>query len=79
MYKRQLLVFCVQLKLIPVWDANHQNYVLPVIALAADVYKRQNYDRVKLAYDALTKGEGLTAQSGPEGIQASYDLSLIHI
>ena len=32
-----------------------------------------NYDRVKLAYDALTKGEGLTAQSGPEGIQASYD------
>ena len=30
-----------------------------------------NYDRVKLAYDALTKGEGLTAQSGPEGIQAS--------
>ena len=32
-----------------------------------------NYDRVKLAYDALTKGEGLTASSGPEGIQASYD------
>ena len=32
-----------------------------------------NYDRVKLAYDALTRGEGLTAQSGPEGIQASYD------
>lgn len=32
-----------------------------------------NYDRVKLAYDALTKGEGLTAASGPEGIQASYD------
>ncbi len=32
-----------------------------------------NYDRVKLAYDALTKGEGLTAVSGPEGIQASYD------
>lgn len=32
-----------------------------------------NYDRVKLAYDALTKGEGLTAQSGPEGIQESYD------
>ncbi len=30
-----------------------------------------NYDRVKLAYDALTKG--LTAASGPEGIQASYD------
>ena len=30
-----LLVFCVQLKWIPVWDANHQNYVLPVIALAA--------------------------------------------
>ncbi len=32
-----------------------------------------NYDRVKLAYDALTKGEGLTAAGGPEGIQASYD------
>lgn len=32
-----------------------------------------NYDRVKLAYDALTRGEGLTAASGPEGIQASYD------
>ena len=32
-----------------------------------------NYDRVKLAYDALTKGEGLTAESGPAGIQASYD------
>lgn len=32
-----------------------------------------NYDRVKLAYDALTKGEGLTADSAPDGIQASYD------
>ncbi|MDE5909812.1 MAG: 2,3-bisphosphoglycerate-independent phosphoglycerate mutase [Lachnospiraceae bacterium] len=32
-----------------------------------------NYDRVHLAYDALTKGEGLTATSGPDGIQASYD------
>ncbi len=32
-----------------------------------------NYDRVKLAYDALTKGEGLKAARGPEGIQASYD------
>ena len=32
-----------------------------------------NYDRVKLAYDALTKGEGLTADGGPAGIQASYD------
>ncbi len=30
-----LLVFCVELKLIPVWDANHQSYVLPVIALSA--------------------------------------------
>ena len=27
-----------------------------------------NYDRVKLAYDALTKGEGLTAPSATEGI-----------
>ena len=32
-----------------------------------------NYDRVQLAYNALTKGEGLTAESGPAGIQASYD------
>ena len=32
-----------------------------------------NYDRVEKAYAALTKGEGLTAQSGPAGIQASYD------
>ena len=32
-----------------------------------------NYDRVKLAYDALTKGEGFTAESGPAGIAASYD------
>lgn len=32
-----------------------------------------NYDRVKLAYDAMTKGEGLTAESGVFGIQASYD------
>ncbi len=32
-----------------------------------------NYDRVKLAYDALTKGEGLTAASGVAAIQESYD------
>jgi len=32
-----------------------------------------NYNRVKTAYDALTKGEGATAESGPEAIQASYD------
>lgn len=32
-----------------------------------------NYDRVKLAYDALTKGEGLTAESAPSAIQESYD------
>ncbi len=32
-----------------------------------------NYNRVEMAYDALTKGEGLTAESGPAGIQASYD------
>lgn len=32
-----------------------------------------NYDRVERAYNALTKGEGETAQSGPGGIQASYD------
>lgn len=32
-----------------------------------------NYDRVKLAYDAMTKGEGLTAACGVCGIQQSYD------
>ena len=32
-----------------------------------------NYDRVQLAYNALTKGEGLSAMSGPAGIQESYD------
>ena len=32
-----------------------------------------NYDRIKLAYDALTKGEGHTATSGPAAIQSSYD------
>jgi len=32
-----------------------------------------NYDRIKLAYDALTKGEGLKASSATEAIQSSYD------
>ncbi|MBQ9991661.1 MAG: 2,3-bisphosphoglycerate-independent phosphoglycerate mutase [Lachnospiraceae bacterium] len=32
-----------------------------------------NYDRVKLAYDALTRGEGNRGISGPAAIQASYD------
>ncbi|MDE7253353.1 MAG: 2,3-bisphosphoglycerate-independent phosphoglycerate mutase [Acetatifactor sp.] len=32
-----------------------------------------NWDRVKLAYDALTKREGLTAKCGICGIQESYD------
>ncbi len=32
-----------------------------------------NWDRVKLAYDAMTKGEGLTAPCGICAIQASYD------
>lgn len=32
-----------------------------------------NYDRVELAYNALTKGVGEVASSGPEGIQVSYD------
>lgn len=32
-----------------------------------------NYDRVKLAYDAMTKGEGLTAACGVCAIQNSYD------
>ncbi len=30
-----LLVFCMQLKLVPVWDPNKPNYLLPIIALAA--------------------------------------------
>ena len=33
----------------------------------------KNWDRVKLAYDALTKGEGVLADSATAGIQASYD------
>ncbi len=32
-----------------------------------------NYDRVKCAYDALTKGIGQTANSAADGVQASYD------
>ena len=32
-----------------------------------------NYDRVQLAYDAMTKGEGLTAASAIAAIQESYD------
>ncbi len=32
-----------------------------------------NYDRVVKAYDALTKGEGVTAPSAQAAIQASYD------
>ena len=32
-----------------------------------------NYDRVKIAYDALTKAEGPRGCSGPAAIQASYD------
>ena len=32
-----------------------------------------NYDRVQLAYDTMTKGEGLTAASATAAIQESYD------
>lgn len=32
-----------------------------------------NYNRVQLAYDAMTAGKGVTAESGVAGIQASYD------
>lgn len=32
-----------------------------------------NYDRVKLAYDALTKGEGKKESSATAAVQASYD------
>ena len=32
-----------------------------------------NYDRVEKAYNAMTKGIGETAVSGPAGIQSSYD------
>ena len=30
-----LMIFCIQLKLLPVWDASNKSLVLPVIALAA--------------------------------------------
>lgn len=30
-----LLIFCIELKWFPVWDANNTNYTLPIIALAA--------------------------------------------
>ncbi|MDO4648424.1 MAG: ABC transporter permease [Eubacteriales bacterium] len=30
-----LMIFCIQLKILPVWSASNQNIVLPVIALAA--------------------------------------------
>lgn len=30
-----LLVFCIKLQWVPVWQADNQNYILPVIALAA--------------------------------------------
>jgi 2,3-bisphosphoglycerate-independent phosphoglycerate mutase len=33
-----------------------------------------NYERTKIAYDALTKGEGVKADSAPAAIQASYDI-----
>ncbi|MEF9953702.1 MAG: 2,3-bisphosphoglycerate-independent phosphoglycerate mutase [Clostridium sp.] len=33
----------------------------------------KNWDREKLAYDAMTKGEGGKAESATAGIQASYD------
>ncbi len=29
-----MLVFCIQLKIVPVWSTNNPNYVLPVIALS---------------------------------------------
>ncbi|MCF0134993.1 MAG: 2,3-bisphosphoglycerate-independent phosphoglycerate mutase [Lachnospiraceae bacterium] len=32
-----------------------------------------NYDRVQKAYDAMTKGEGETAEGGSKGIRASYE------
>ena len=32
-----------------------------------------NYDRVQIAYNALTKGVGETAQSAPQAVQNSYD------
>jgi 2,3-bisphosphoglycerate-independent phosphoglycerate mutase len=33
-----------------------------------------NYDRTKIAYDALTKGIGVEGSSAPAAIQASYDI-----
>lgn len=32
-----------------------------------------NYDRVQIAYNALTAGEGVTAESAPAAVQNSYD------
>ena len=57
---------------------NHMNQIgLGEIAVISGRYyamdRDNNYDRVKLAYDAMTKGEGLTAPCGICGIQASYD------
>ena len=39
----------------------------------------KNYDRVKYAYDAMTKGEGVKAASAAEGIQAFRKQSLRNI
>mgnify|MGYP002508898119 CR=1 FL=1 len=49
----------------------HNNRVVSGRYYAMD--RDNNYDRVQLAYDALTKGEGLQADSATGAIQESYD------
>jgi 2,3-bisphosphoglycerate-independent phosphoglycerate mutase len=47
-----------------------------IAALSGRYYamdRDNNYDRVVLAYNALTKGEGVTAASAHEAMQQSYD------
>ena len=47
-----LLVFCVTLKWIPVWDPNNPNYLLPVIALSArdDMHEKEYQEAGFSAY-----------------------------
>ena len=39
----------------------------------------KNWDREEIAYKALTKGEGVQAESAVAGIQASYAVSYTHL
>ncbi|MBP2030651.1 2,3-bisphosphoglycerate-independent phosphoglycerate mutase [Methanohalophilus levihalophilus] len=58
----------------------HEEYYANSIAKIASVAGRyyamdrdRRWDRTQLAYDALTKGEGLTANSSVEAVQNAYD------